>query len=173
MIPLLIGQTPLCCLPLSQFGLFRQPQTSFTRLRNRKSFTTLRRASPQRRLTHSAENHAYEHPRRNRTVAWSRRSDSIRKSRRFESLPHFSRRSARLERMTSAFCKPKRKAERAFPLIRKHYLHSPMFFNGKNRWKQQGNGWVIFLFRIKSLQSSYSLSGVRVYFYRIILGKIS
>lgn len=32
--------------PLSQFGLFRQPQTSFTRSRNRESFTTLRRVSP-------------------------------------------------------------------------------------------------------------------------------
>lgn len=32
-------------LPLSQFGLFHQPQTSFTRSRNRESFTTLRRVS--------------------------------------------------------------------------------------------------------------------------------
>lgn len=29
--------------PLSQFGLFCQPQTSFTRSKNRESFTTLRR----------------------------------------------------------------------------------------------------------------------------------
>lgn len=31
---------------LSQFGLFHQPQTSFTCSRNRESFTTLRRVSP-------------------------------------------------------------------------------------------------------------------------------
>ena len=31
--------------PLSQFGLFYQPQTSFTRSKNRESFTTLQRVS--------------------------------------------------------------------------------------------------------------------------------
>lgn len=55
--------------PLSQFGLFRQPQTSFTRSRNRESFTTLRRASLRRSLTHLAENHAYELFRKNRIAA--------------------------------------------------------------------------------------------------------
>lgn len=137
LVLLLMNQTALCSSLLSQFGLFRQPQTSFTRSRNRESFTTLRKASLRRKLdAFGGKSCLRALARKNRSAAQSRRGDSIRGSSIGDSnLCHIfleERGVSRKRTHDSRFLQVEEEVERGFSLDQEDFA-SLMFLNVRLR----------------------------------------